>query len=67
MKRKERFLMNNRIDNSVTTQLRLGEGLYEYVRGKADELGISMNAVICIMLDLGRRAYEGNITLSERE
>lgn len=46
-----------RKDKRTTTQIRISESLYDFVQSKAIELGISQNAVMCILLDLGKNAY----------
>ena len=47
----------------VSTQLRLGEDLYEYVTTESKRLGISMNAVLNTMLDECRRYRAAKITV----
>ena len=47
----------------VSTQLRLGEDLYEYVTSESSRLGISMNAVLITMLDECRRYRAAKITV----
>ena len=52
--------MENKI---VATQIRLAEDLYAYVQSEADRLGVSMNAVMNMLMDEGRRLRKARIIL----
>lgn len=45
----------------INTSLRLTEKRNDYIRKKASEIGISQNAFINILIDLGIRLYELNL------
>jgi hypothetical protein len=48
---------------TVATQIRLSESLYSYIQAKASELGISQNAMMCILIDLGRKVYSADLAV----
>jgi predicted HicB family RNase H-like nuclease len=54
-------------DEPTITQLRIAPSVHEYISRKADELGVSRNAMICVLIDLGRRVYEADVTLREAQ
>lgn len=45
----------------VVTSLRISEKNYDYIKEKAQEIGISQNAFISILIDLGIKLYESDI------
>ena len=52
-------------DKRVVTQIRLPEPLHTFVQSEAMDLGVSQNAMLCMLLALGKRAYL--FGLSEQE
>lgn len=46
--------------NLINTSLRITENRNEYIREKALEIGISQNAFINVLIDLGIKVYELN-------
>lgn len=49
--------------NSVATQIRLPAFLHEYIKQEAGRLGIAQNAVLVMLLDKGRKAWEADVSL----
>lgn len=47
--------------NTITTTLRLPEERNEYIKKKANEIGISQNAFVMLLIDLGIKFYESDI------
>lgn len=45
-------------DRTITTTLRIPKTKNDYLRQKADEIGVSQNSLILMLLDIGVRAYE---------
>ena len=45
---------------SVTTQTRFPAGLYEYIQKESGRLGISQNAFVIILCELGGKAWDCN-------
>jgi hypothetical protein len=43
----------------ITSQIRFAPDLHEYIKSNSQRLGVSQNAFATILMDLGRRAYEG--------
>lgn len=48
----------------VNTSLRLPEEVNLYIKEKAQEIGISQNAFISILIDLGIKIYKCDVTLN---
>lgn len=53
--------------NTIDTQIRLAEDLYNYVKSEAKRLGVSMNYVMNGLLDDGRRFRKAKIILQVSE
>ncbi len=47
--------------NIINTSLRLTEERNNYIKEKANEIGISQNALINVLIDLGIKFYELNL------
>ena len=45
-------------EKTITTTLRIPKEKNVYLRQKADEIGVSQNSLILMLLDIGIRAYE---------
>lgn len=43
---------------TISTSLRLPEEKNDYIKKKASEIGISQNAFIMVLIDLGIKLYE---------
>ena len=52
---------------TTRTDIRIPKDLHDRISDHAEDAGASKNSMIGILLTLGLRAYEGNITLQERE
>lgn len=52
---------------NICSQYRIPENLHEYITKKADELGISKNAFLVILLDRGKKYWESEINLLPQE
>ena len=52
-------------ENKYNSSIRLSEQNYKYIAKKASELGISQNALMNILLDLGRSQYYFSIKCLE--
>ena len=52
---------------SVTTTLRIPEERNAYLKQKASEIGVSQNALILMLLDIGIKCYENNLSYSSAE
>lgn len=50
--------------NSVATQIRLPAYLHDYIKQEAGRLGIAQNAVLVMLLDKGRKAWEADVSLA---
>ncbi len=48
-----------------TSQIRLSEELADRVKARADKTGASVNSVMCMLIDLGLKVTESNITLHQ--
>lgn len=48
----------------VNTSLRLPEEVNLYIKEKAQEIGISQNAFISILIDFGIKIYKCDVTLN---
>ena len=55
--------MDNRI---YTTSIRISETLAEKIKAYADETGATVNSAICILLDLGLKVSESDITIHRK-
>jgi hypothetical protein len=51
---------------AVITQTRMPQDLHDYVRDNAERLGVSQNAFMMILMDLGRKVYESNIITRQK-
>ena len=52
-----------REQTTVVTSLRISERNYSYVKEKAQEIGVSQNAFMSILIDLGIKLYEGGVNV----
>lgn len=51
------------MDNeTVATQIRLPAELFDYIRGESKRTGVSQNAVMLFLMDMGRKLLEAPIT-----
>ena len=50
----------------VTTSLRLPEKQNRYIQEKAQEIGISQNALLLVLIDLGIKVYDSTTVLDLR-
>lgn len=48
----------------VNTSLRLSEKTNKYIKEKAQEIGASQNAFTAVLIDLGIKVYECEVTLN---
>lgn len=48
----------------VSTQIRLPADIHEWMKQEAARLGVSMNALLVILLDKGRRVWDADVNLS---
>lgn len=48
-------------EQTITTSIRLPELRNEYIRKKAIEIGMSQNAFMVMLIDLGIKVYESPI------
>lgn len=56
------------MDNKIQTGLRIPEKLHTALQNKADEIGISINQLILVLINLGLKFYnEGVIPPSDME
>lgn len=46
---------------TITTTLRIPEERNEYIKEKANEIGLSQNAFMMMLIDLGIKLYEGRV------
>ena len=51
----------------VATQIRLAPEVYDYLRAESGRMGISLNALMNMLIDDGRRLKEARITLHPQE
>lgn len=52
---------------TVSTQIRLPEGIHNYIKQEADRMGIAMNAFLVILLEQGKRLWEADISIHPEE
>ena len=50
-----------REQSTIVTSIRLPEQKNDYIREKAHEIGVSQNAFMVILIELGIKLYESNI------
>lgn len=48
--------------DTVATQIRIPAELFDYIRGESKRIGISQNAVMLFLMDMGRKLVEAPIT-----
>lgn len=46
----------------VASQIRLPEGIHDYIRQEAERMGIAQNAFLVILLEQGRKLWEADVT-----
>lgn len=51
----------------ISTQIRLPEGIYEYIKGEAARMGIAQNAFLIILLEQGKKLWEAGVSLHPEE
>ena len=51
----------------VSTQIRLPADIHDYIKSEADRMDIAQNAFLVVLLDLGRKAWEAEITRTVKE
>lgn len=49
---------------TITTSLRVPEAKNDYIKEKAQEIGISQNAFMMVLLDLGIKTYEAQAVIN---
>lgn len=54
------------MNDKVQTGLRIPQGRYDELTGLAEELGVSLNALILMLVDLGLSLRNGKIILQEQ-
>ena len=47
----------NHTENTVVTQIRLPAGLHEYIRKEASENALSLNAMMIVLMAIGRKIF----------
>lgn len=47
----------------VQLTIRMSEDMFDYTQAKAQEIGSSQSSFINVLLDLGKKVYEGKITV----
>ena len=48
-------------NESISTQIRLPVGIYEYIKEKSAEMGISQNSFLIILLNQGKKLWEAEV------
>lgn len=51
------------MEGTITTQIRIGEEMWAYIKEEAQHLGISQNAFLCVLLSRGKKLWDAEITL----
>jgi len=46
----------------VATQIRLPAGIHEYIKQEADRMGIAQNAFLVILLEMGKKLWESDVS-----
>ena len=54
------------MENKIQTGLRIPEKRYSELVALADEIGISLNAIILMLVDLGLAVHDGKLILQEK-
>lgn len=62
--RERRWEKMEREQITISTSLRLPEERNEYIRKKADEIGLSQNGFMLMLIDLGIKLYESKIQVN---
>jgi len=52
---------------TVNSQIRIPIDLYQYIQTESDRMGISQNAVMLMLMDMGRSLKEAPITRQVEE
>lgn len=52
---------------TVNSQIRIPIGLYQYIQAESDRMGVSQNAVMLMLMDMGRSLKEAPITRQVEE
>lgn len=55
-----------REQTTIVTSIRLPEQRNDYIREKANEIGVSQNAFMVMLIDLGIKLYESNIKINPK-
>lgn len=55
-----------REQTTIVTSIRLPEQRNDYIREKAHEIGVSQNAFMVMLIDLGIKLYESNIKINPK-
>lgn len=53
--------------STYSTQIRLPSELTEYIQNEAARLGVSQNAIMIMLMDMGRKVWDASITLGFRQ
>lgn len=56
-----------REQTTIATSLRIPEAKNDYIKIKANEIGISQNAFIMVLIDLGIKLYESEVNVIPKE
>ena len=49
----------------VSTQIRLPEGIYEYIKQEASRMGIAQNAFLILLLEQGKKLWESGVIVHQ--
>lgn len=52
-------------NNITATQIRLPEETYKYILQEAERVGISANAMMLVLMEQGRKVWNGTITFDQ--
>ena len=53
-------------NKTIATQIRLSESMYNYIQSESKRLGLSMNSIMNVLMDDGRRLKQAEILLHSR-
>ena len=57
----------SRVNNIISTQIRLPTEIHDYIKQEANRMGIAQNTFLIILLEQGRKLWESDVIRFPKE
>lgn len=52
------------MSKTVSTQIRLPDGMHQYIQEEAQRMGVAQNAFLIILLEQGKRMWQAQVSIA---